>query len=80
MSVRVNKSVLVSGWIMLIGFAFFNAPALSAVAGLSLFIVGVVVVPALVLIPSAVRLRALAGTKRQILRGWRRTAAWRVWV
>jgi hypothetical protein len=80
MSVSFNKRVLVSGWIMLTGFAFFSAPALSAVAGLSLFTLGVVVIPALVLIPGAGRLRALAGTRRQIPRGRRRTAAWRVWV
>jgi hypothetical protein len=80
MAVRFNKSVLVSGWIMLSGLAFFNAPALSAVTSLSLFIVGVVVIPALVFIPRAVLLRALASTRRQALRGWRRTAVCRAWV
>ena len=76
MSVRVTLHVLLPSWIMLIGLAFFNARPLGTALSLSLFIVLIVVIPALVLVPGAVGARALARTKSQIVRTWRRSK-WR---
>ena len=70
-SVRIILKVLLPAWIMLIGLAFFNAPALGTAVSLSLFMVLIVVVPALVLIPGAVGARALVRTRSQIVRTWR---------
>lgn len=74
MSVRFTLNVLVPGWIMLIGLAFLNAPPLGTLMSLSVFMVLIVVIPALVLIPRGVSARALARTRSQIVRTWRRSS------
>jgi hypothetical protein len=51
LSVRTTRNVLVPGWIATFGFVALAAPPLGVAASLSLFVVGVVVVPALLMIP-----------------------------
>jgi hypothetical protein len=60
MAVAVRSNVLVPGWITICGVVSLSAPPLGVAASLSLFTVGVLVIPALALIPRAVRARALA--------------------
>jgi len=60
MSVRFTHNILVPGWIGMIGLVSLNFPPLGVAASLSLFVLGVVVIPALVLIAIAIRRGALA--------------------
>lgn len=55
MADRFTHSVLVPGWIATFGLVSLLAPPLDVAASLSALMVGVFVIPALVLIPSAVR-------------------------
>jgi hypothetical protein len=55
MTVKATRNVLVPGWIMGVGLVAINAPPQGVAASLSLFLVGVFVIPALVLIVSAVQ-------------------------
>jgi hypothetical protein len=55
MSVRFMHNVLVPGWIGMVGVGSLSLPPLGVGASLALFMVGVVVIPALVLIASAFR-------------------------
>jgi hypothetical protein len=50
MPVRVTRELLLPGWIMGFGLVILSAPPLGAAWSLSLFLVGVVVFPALVLV------------------------------
>ena len=50
-SSKTKRNVLVPGWIATFGFAALNAPPLGVTASVSLFVLGVVVMPALLLIP-----------------------------
>ena len=50
MPVRVTREVLLPGWIMGFGLTILGAPPLGVAASLSLLVVGVVVLPALVLL------------------------------
>ncbi len=56
-SVRTTHNLLVPGWIATFGFAVLTAPPLGVTASLLVFVVGVVVVPVLLLIPSPVAIR-----------------------
>jgi hypothetical protein len=71
-----TRNILVPGWIILVGLAFLNARPLGAAASLSVFVVGVLVIPVLVLLTGAVavKMRALASTRTQIARIWRRVS------
>lgn len=51
MLVRFTQNVLIPVWILGFGVALLVAPPLDVAASLSLFVVGIFVVPALVLIP-----------------------------
>jgi hypothetical protein len=62
MSVKVTRNVLVPGWIMGVGLVAINAPPQGVAASLSLFLVGVFVIPALVLIVSVAHPRILVMT------------------
>ena len=53
MSARFTQKVLIPGWILILGLVFVIAPPMGVATSLSLFIVGVLVVPAFVLIGSA---------------------------
>jgi hypothetical protein len=59
MSLRFTRNVLVPGWIMIFGLILLGAPRFSVAASLALVVVGIVVIPALVLVPIAVRPRAV---------------------
>jgi hypothetical protein len=74
MSVRFTHNILVPGWIMLVGLIFLNAPPLGAVVSVSVFMAGILVIPALVLVPRIFSIRALARTRSQIVRTWRRSS------
>jgi hypothetical protein len=62
-SIKTKRNVLVPGWIATFGFAALSAPPLGVAASMSLFVLGVVVVPALLLIPrpTVQRLAAVNG-------------------
>lgn len=61
-SVRFTLNVLVPGWITVFGLVCLTAPAAGVVASVSLFVVGIVVIPALAVISGAVRARASIST------------------
>jgi len=50
---RFTRNVVVPGWILAFGCAAWWAPPMSVAASLSLFMLGVVVIPAVILIPGA---------------------------
>jgi len=50
MAVRLIRELLLPGWIMSFGLVTLSAPPLGVAWSLSLFLVGVVVLPALVLL------------------------------
>ena len=54
-----KRNVLVPGWIATFGFIALSAPPLGVAASLSLFVAGVVVVPALLTMPGRERLPAV---------------------
>jgi hypothetical protein len=58
MSLQFTRNVLVPGWIMTFGLLFLGAPRQGVAASLALFLVGLIVIPALVLVPIAVRPRS----------------------
>jgi hypothetical protein len=58
LSVKVRHNLLVPGWIATFGFVALSAPPLGVATSLSLFVVGVFVVPVLVMIPGAADPRA----------------------
>ena len=51
MKVRFTRNVLVPGWILIFGCVFLTARPLGLVTGLTLLLMGVVVVPALMVVP-----------------------------
>lgn len=76
MSVRFTHNVLVPGWILIFGLAALYGPPLGAALSLSLFMVGIFGIPALLVIPRAVGLRARAITTRPLV-GRLRRSRWR---
>jgi hypothetical protein len=62
-SVKTTRNVLVPGWIVTFGFVALSAPPLGVAASVSLFVVGVVVVPALLAIPGP------AGQRSGVVKG-----------
>jgi hypothetical protein len=59
MFVSRTYNALVPAWIMIVGLVLLSAPPLGVASSLALFMVGVFVIPAVVVIPSAVRARTL---------------------
>jgi hypothetical protein len=57
-SIRFIRNILIPGWIMSFGLVALSAPPLGMAASVSWFLVGVFVIPALALIPSARVVRA----------------------
>lgn len=60
LSARFTRDVLVPGWILTVGLAALNAPVMGVAASIWLFVVGVVGVPALILISRPSKLPAPA--------------------
>ena len=55
LSVRTTHNLLVPAWIATFGFAVLIAPPLGVAASVSVFVVGVVVVPVLLMFPDPPR-------------------------
>lgn len=76
-SVRTTHNLLLPGWIATFGFVALCAPPLGVAASLSLFIAGVVVVPALVMIPGATDRRPAVAKRTAVPAGRFHVAYWR---
>ncbi len=63
---RFTRNVLAPGWILVFGFILLAAPPLGVMTSLTLLLIGVVVVPALMVLPAAGRRRAPARTVARI--------------
>jgi len=76
LSISVTRNIFVPGWILLVGFALLNAQPLGAMVSLSMFVVGVLVIPGVVMLRRVVEVdtRALVIPKGPIARMWRRVS------
>lgn len=76
MSISFTRNILVPGWILLVGLALLNAQPLGAMVSLSMFVVGVLVIPGVVMLRRVVDVdtRALVIPKGPIARMWRRVS------
>jgi hypothetical protein len=77
MSVRTARNLLVPGWIVTFGFAALTAPPLGVAPSLSLFVVGVIVVPALAMTRRPVGRRRAAVRLPPVPAGRFRFPRWR---
>jgi hypothetical protein len=66
--VGIARNVLAPGWILVFGFVFLIAPPLGVAESLTLFLMGVVVVPALIVMPAIGPRHAPARTTHHIER------------
>ena len=59
MSTKLVRNTLVPGWILIVGLICLNAPPRGVGASLSMFLAGMGIIPALLLIAHAVRPRTV---------------------
>ena len=55
---KITRNVLAPGWVLVFGVILLAAPPLGVTTSLALLLIGVIVVPALMVIPAAGRRRA----------------------